>query len=260
LSGGRPTAVTIDQTAGTPHVAGRRKPLSGFADQSERTKFQGALIMGADRERTSTGTHPSSRPTPELDITEMVTAAREGDARAWKVLMQRYTPLIDSVCRQYRISVSDGEEVGQVVWLRLFENLARLRDARALPGWIKTTTRNEALRTLAAHRKVEPIDPSVLTTLDLHGSDEGVDRDLLRRERDQAVRDGLAELVPEHRRLLVLLHTEPRVSYQEISITLGIPTGSIGPNRARYIDKLRKTTAVQTFASPTGRPDAREAA
>ena len=98
-----------------------------------------------------------------------------------------------------------------------------------------------------------------MTTLDLQPG-EGVDRDLLRRERDRAVLDGLAELAPENRRLLVLLHAEPRVSYQQISNTLGIPTGSIGPTRARCLNKLRKTAAVRTFAKSTGRPDAPEAA
>ena len=104
------------------------------------------------------------------------------------------------------------------------------------------------------------MDPLVMMTLDLGGPDDGVDRDLLRREQDRAVLDGLAELAPEHRRLLVLLHTEPRVSYQEISNTLGIPTGSIGPTRARCLDKLRRTTSVRTFVRSTGHPTACEAA
>jgi RNA polymerase sigma factor (sigma-70 family) len=175
-------------------------------------------------------------------------------------LVKRYTPLIDSVCAQYRLSFSDAEEVSQVVWLRLFENLARLRDARAMPGWIKTTTRNQALRVLSARRQAEPMDPSVLVTLALKDPDEGVDGDLLRKERRRAVLDGLAELTPKHRRLLELLHAERRVSYQDISNTLGIPTGSIGPSRARCLDKLRKTAAMRTLVGSVDRPDTREAA
>jgi RNA polymerase sigma factor (sigma-70 family) len=214
--------------------------------------------MGAEKDPSSpAGT--SCRPTSTPSITEVVAAAREGDSAAWKVLVERYTPLINSVSRQYRLTFSDTEEVSQVVWLRLFENLARLRDARALPGWIKTTTRNEALHTLTARRKTKTMDPYTMAMLDLEAADEGVDRDLLRRERDRAVLDGLAELAPEHRRLLVLLHAEPRLSYQEISSTLGIPTGSIGPTRRRCLDQLRKTTAVRTLASSTD-PDAHQAA
>ena len=44
----------------------------------------------------------------------------------------------------------------------------------------------------------------MLVTLDLRGSDEGmgVDRDVLRAERDRALLDGLAELPPHDRILL----------------------------------------------------------
>ena len=123
------------------------------------------------------------------------------------------------------------------MWLKLVENLAALRETRALPGWIKTTAGREALRILNTRRRTEPMDPSVLMTFDPQTPQEGADSDLLRWERDRAVQNSLAELAPEHRRLLVLLHAEPSASYREItsyreiSTTLGIPPGSIGPTR-----------------------------
>jgi DNA-directed RNA polymerase specialized sigma24 family protein len=104
------------------------------------------------------------------------------------------------------------------------------------------------------------VDPSGLVTLDRRRPDGDVDRDLLRSERDRAVQDGLAELAPEHRRLLVLLHAEPRASYTDIGNRLGIPTGSIGPTRARCLAKLRKTEALRGFVRPADRPDDLEAA
>ena len=131
----------------------------------------------------------------------------------------------------------------------MFENLNRLREPRALPGWISTTTRNEAVRLLASGRRVRPMDPTVLVTLDVRCVDDGQgpDVELLRVERDRAILDGLAELSTDHRNLLILLHAEPRISYQEISRALGIPTGSIGPTRARCLNKLGNTRAVQMY-------------
>jgi RNA polymerase sigma factor (sigma-70 family) len=190
-------------------------------------------------------------------LVDLVLAAKKGDGSAWNALVSRYSPLVDSVTRRYRLSGSDAEDVGQVVWLRLFENLPRLRETRALPGWIKTTAKNEALRVLASSSRAEPVDPSVLVTLDLRAADQGmaVDNDLLRVERDRAIWDGLAELAPRQRNLLILLHTEPRASYQEISKTFGMPPGSIGPTRARCLNKLRNTRAVRTFLRSEGDQD-----
>src|SRR5664279_153352 len=190
-------------------------------------------------------------------LVELVLAAKKGDRSAWNALVSRYSPLVDSVTRRYRLSRSDAEDVSQVVWLRLFENLTRLRETRALPGWIRTTAKNEALRVFASGLRAEPVDPSVLVALDLRNADQGmaVDNDLLRVERDHAIRDGLAELAPHQRNLLILLHTEPRASYQEISRTLEMPPGGIGPTRARCLNKLRSTRAVRTFLRPEGDPE-----
>lgn len=123
----------------------------------------------------------------------------------------------------------------------------RVREPRALPGWIVTTTRNEALRTLSAQRRVEPADPQVDDRLDTVNN-EDLATNLLRAEQRQAVRAGLEELRSEHRELLLLV-SDSEISYRQISRRLGMPTGSIGPTRARCLQKLRDTTAVQALAS-----------
>src|SRR5664279_6333223 len=92
----------------------------------------------------------------------MVSAVRNGDQAAWNALIQRYTPLVLCITFRYRLSRSDAEDVSQTVWLRLLENLMNVRDPRALPGWISTTTNREALRVSALARRVAPMDPSVL--------------------------------------------------------------------------------------------------
>jgi RNA polymerase sigma factor (sigma-70 family) len=189
---------------------------------------------------------------PGSGLDQMVIAARKGDARAWNALYERFTPLVDAIGRQYRLSPADVDDVRQFVWLRLLENLAGLREVRALPGWLKTTTRNEALRLLKERRRTQPVDPSALVTLELRDPEEGLDRGLLQAERTRALVDGLAELSPEHRRLLLLLHAEPRASYQEIGRTLGMPSGSIGPTRARCLRRLGRTAAIRSLMSVDG--------
>jgi DNA-directed RNA polymerase specialized sigma24 family protein len=44
--------------------------------------------------------------------------------------------------------------------------------------------------------------------------------------------------------LIALLIEDPPVPYAEISTRLGIPVGSIGPNRRRCLDKLRHHPAI----------------
>jgi RNA polymerase sigma factor (sigma-70 family) len=181
------------------------------------------------------------------DLPELVAAAVSGNRAAWNSLVERFAPLVTSVIRRFRLTESDADDVRQNTWLRLVEHLEGIREPRALPGWIVTTTRNEALRVLSARRRVEPADPQIDDRLDTINN-EDLATNLLLAERRQAVRAGLAELRSEHRELLLLV-SDPEISYRQISRRLGMPTGSIGPTRARCLQKLRDTTTMQTLAS-----------
>ena len=44
-----------------------------------------------------------------------------------------------------------------------------------------------------------------------------------------------------------MLITDPPVPYAEIGARLGIPVGSIGPKRSRYLDKLRRDPAISAL-------------
>lgn len=177
------------------------------------------------------------------NITDLVHAAVDGDEDAWRRLVQRYLPLVKSVIRSHGLSEPDGKDVSQILWLRLVEHLKDLREPQALPGWIRTTTRNECIQLLRNARRAVPVGASVepeLVPVDVRE----LDADLLRAERHQALLEAFAEL-PEHQRnVLVLLAADPPLSYVEISRRLSIPIGSVGPTRARALSRLRECAAV----------------
>lgn len=181
-------------------------------------------------------------------LVDLVEAAARGDRQAWKVLHERYAPLIFSVCRRYRLDGSDADDVSQAVWLLLLQHLNRLREPSALPGWIGTTTKNEALRVLKARRRIEPADPMADSRF-LSTDRPELDEDLIRADQRRALRQGLRQLRPEHRELMLLLLADPHLSYHEISRRLGIPVGSIGPTRARCLRRLRATTEVHAMTA-----------
>lgn len=183
------------------------------------------------------------------EVGELVAAAVHGDQQSWNAIVERYAPLVRSIALRYRLSANDVEDVSQTLWLTLVNHLSDLREPRALPGWITTTTRNLVWRALATQRTTVPVDPSHQeSVLTLDAVDNGnLDEQLLREERRQAIREGLDELPNAQRQLLLLLAQDPPLPYQEISRRLGIPVGSIGPTRARCMARLRGTTAVRAL-------------
>jgi RNA polymerase sigma factor (sigma-70 family) len=209
-------------------------------------------VAGADaglRSPERSGRSEVIRSVPEDAATpgELVEGARRGDQAAWQALMRRYCPLVLAVIRAYRLRDKDAEDLSQVVWLRLIEHLDRIREPRALPSWIITTARHEAQRVVGALGRVVPMDPLAAAASYPQPNRAEVDADLLRAERYQALRDGLAELPAVQRQMLLLLAADPPLSYRQISHQLGVPVGSIGPLRARYLQRLRATPALRQF-------------
>jgi len=180
-------------------------------------------------------------------IALLVDAAVSGDELAWRELVDRYTPLLTGVLHRLGLAAVETQDVAQTVWLRLVEHLGSLREPRALPMWLITTAKREALRYVSDRQRSVPYDPLDLSWLP--PSDDGAepDADLLRAERHEALLAGLAELPARQRELLLLLVVDPPLSYAQISERAGIPPGSIGPTRVRALDRLRGTFAVRDY-------------
>jgi hypothetical protein len=56
-------------------------------------------------------THEASRGRDDTVVTGLVTRARNGERQAWDALVERYAPLIWSICRRYRLEAADAEGV-----------------------------------------------------------------------------------------------------------------------------------------------------
>jgi RNA polymerase sigma factor (sigma-70 family) len=182
-------------------------------------------------------------------VAALVVQARDGDKRAWDAIVDRYAPLIWSICRRYRLDRPDADDVGQSVWLRLVDQLALIRDPAALPGWLATTTRRECGRVLSAARRQESLGDAV-DAADFPGDDpEAAEREVLAAERNDALREAFAHLPPRCQQLIGLLLEDPPVPYADISARLGIPVGSIGPSRARCLDRVRRYPAIAALIS-----------
>jgi RNA polymerase sigma factor (sigma-70 family) len=169
------------------------------------------------------GTRSSS---PGDALPELVAAAVAGNRTAWDTLVECFAPLVTSVTRRFGLTQCDADDVRQNVWLRLVEHIADIREPRALPGWIVTTTRREALRVLSGRRRVEVADPHTDTRLDISTTGEP-DANLLQVERRQAVHAGLAELPAPHRDLLLLTVVDTGVIRPGVSAQTTACTGRL---------------------------------
>lgn len=176
---------------------------------------------------------------------DLVRAATSGDENSWNVLVDRFTPLMWSVARGFRLQPADASDAVAVGWLRLLENLPRIADLDAVGAWLATTVRRECLRKIGQAGRERPSPLADHDTVDLAAPP--VDTRLLGSERDAELRRALDGLPDLCRRMIRLLMTDPPPTYAEISAALDISSGSIGPTRGRCLGRLRKLLSSESI-------------
>jgi RNA polymerase sigma factor (sigma-70 family) len=185
----------------------------------------------------------------ETDLATLVDAAGTGDATAWRCLVTRFEPRLREVVRAYRLGPADVDDVLQTTWLRLFTRVGQIREPDAIGAWLATTARRECLRLLQRPvRELLTADPEPSEPREQDGPETA----LLAAERRAALSRALATLPERQRRLMAMLASDPAVDYERISQILAMPTGSIGPTRARSLARLLGHPELQAIRHGAG--------
>jgi RNA polymerase sigma factor (sigma-70 family) len=183
------------------------------------------------------------------DDRELVARCLEGQHQAWETLITRYQRLIYSIPIKSRLSQDDAADIFQSVCLKLLENLSSLRDHEKIVSWLITTTTRECWRVSNRQRRNSAPD----TGNDEDGSDPLgdipdqtplADEQLHRLQQQQIVAQAIASLPERCSDLLrMLFYQKDELSYADIARRMKVPVSSIGPTRARCLEKLKKILA-----------------
>ncbi len=201
---------------------------------------------------------PPDRPAgldPGLDA-RLVARCLAGESRAWDALVRRHERLVYAVARSYRLDDDDLGDVFQEVFAALVRGLPRLRESRTLVRWLSSTT-DRLARRLALKRRRELAlaqqDPAEVERLPAAGAPVGADLEAL--EQRALLQLALDTLGGRCRELLTALYSyeEGPPGYADVARQLGMPVGSLGPTRARCLERLRAVLeAIESGAASPG--------
>lgn len=179
--------------------------------------------------------------------TRLVKECLRGEEIAWSKLVSKYKNLMFSIPIKYKFSQEEAADIFQSVCLDLVNELTRLREPRALAGWLIRVTHNKCFHHMKDKQRYgvqednQP-EPSVPAA-------EIPENQLRELEREQHLRTALGALNERCRRLVAMLFFEsPPRPYQEVAKALTLATGSIGFIRARCLEKMRKKLEEIGFA------------
>ena len=193
---------------------------------------------------TTVTTAPATTNIQDLRNTELLALARQGDGSAWGEVVVRYRGLVSSVVRAYRLQDADARDAEQRTWLRLVEHLGSLRDPDRLGGWLATTASRECLRILREGQTLVGLEIDAVPA-----TDPGVEEQVIDADTAARLWQIVAALPPRGRTIMRALFADEPRPYAEVARATGIPIGSLGPSRARLIDRVRRSFDDGTYAT-----------
>jgi len=173
----------------------------------------------------------------------LIDACKQGEDSAWDALLAKYKRLVFSIPLRYGLRVEDAADITQITFILLMQNLDTLGGKVNVPAWLTVVAKRHSWRVFKRTQRESG---------DLHLDDEDFetvaselgkltvdpsDRWLVAHWIDQS----LAKLSGRCRDLLLALYFDlQEPSYAEIAERFGMPSGSIGPTRARCLEQPKR--------------------
>lgn len=176
---------------------------------------------------------------------------RRGDERGWHALVELLGPIALNAARRTRVSQEDMEDAVQRTFVSLYQNRDRIQNAQTLPRWVAVTASRHALNLIRTRKDSVSVEASNLDQL-IADTELAADAIAVKAVEHGLVHQGLDRLDERCGNLLRALFYSESCDYRNLAEELGIPMGSIGPTRARCLDKLRRSLLKLGFFSESG--------
>lgn len=172
----------------------------------------------------------------KLDDPDLIAACLAGEEQAWVALIARYNRLIYTIPLRFGFPKSIADEIFQETCVILLEGLENLHDHQRLRSWLVTVARRACIKRW--RRPEEPMAemPEVAQT-----ANNALEDNLGQLEQQFLIRQAFANLSPRCQAMLAALFVaDPPHSYERVAADLDISLGSVGPLRARCLERLQR--------------------
>jgi RNA polymerase sigma factor (sigma-70 family) len=184
-------------------------------------------------------TKAEKKPARAWDDARLVKECLAGKEEAWSLLIDKYKALIYSIPVKYGLPQHEAAEVFQATCTELLARLPELRKPRALPKWLMQVAHHQCYRWKRQQQRLVSRDAD--PDLPVPETPAIAESLVQQTQEEQAVREAMAALSPQCRRVVELLFFEiPPRPYNQVAVELGLAVGSIGFTRQKCIDRLRR--------------------
>jgi RNA polymerase sigma factor (sigma-70 family) len=156
-----------------------------------------------------------------MELITLVRRATQGDAMAFGHLVVQYWHFVYTICLSRVGHAAEAKDLTQEVFVRIYHDLAQLREPAKFLPWLRQVTRNVCrMWTRRQREALVPLDA-------IPEPDDAVAAaELQRSELGEIVRAMLAQVSPMSRELLVLRYLAG-YSEAELAVAFGVPPATI---------------------------------
>lgn len=165
-----------------------------------------------------------------MDIRTLINKCLGKDERAFDKLYYQYAPTFKGICRRYARSPDEADDILQEAYIKIFDSLHQLKDAKAFEGWGKRIVVNTALRHIREKKGQE-------NTLNIDSVEESLSEEeettslAIMESLDITELIELMDFLPEGYKTILNLYAIEGFSHKEIAETLDIQEAS---SRSQY--------------------------
>ena len=175
---------------------------------------------------------------------ELVRRLQKGDDTAFEEFVSEYEKKIYTLALRQMGNSQDAEDITQEVFLRVYRNIGTFRAESRLSTWVYQITMNaciDATRRRSRRVEVTPMytdeDGEEQVPVELPDESYAPERVYEQTALRDQIREGLAHLSEEHRRILILRDING-LSYTEIGEVLGLSEGTVKSRLFRARDRM----------------------
>jgi len=169
-----------------------------------------------------------------------------GNTEDFKILINHYQKLVAHIVYRFISNAADREELGQEIFIRVYQNLSSFQGKSKLSTWIGRIAHNACLNYLK--KKKIPLyddqagsetscaitnEPSVSDSIT--ATDNAPDQQLINEQIAAFLQQEIDHL-PQHYRQIILLYHIDEMSYHDIGEILNLPEGTV----KSYLFRARK--------------------
>jgi len=174
-----------------------------------------------------------------IDEKSVIEKIKKGDIDSYSILINEYQNNIYSLCLSIVKNVDDALDLTQEAFLIAYENIKNFKQEAKFSTWVYRIAYNLCVNFIKRKGEIFSLEDEDVTNVEIEDKTSSIWKEIEKDERIKMISEGLKR-IKDSDRLIIELKDIKGLTYEEISIILSIPMGTVKSKLYRARENLKK--------------------